>query len=340
MNQRTIAILQVALGVIGLTICIGLFFNYSGALRDGCRQMDALAGDAQAQAETADQVLDQWRDLLLNLDGALTTHQRSLAAVEHSRSELIGSIDDWRQALGGFATVTKDAASVCDKFAGHLPLRVPKMEYETRELQVDIPQFKLQEESVRLPYPTARVGSRKVQLDLGLTKVDLDVPTINIGSREKVIKVPQTPDVSTRTELVSIPQNVRIEYDLLLQDERDLLTETATQMRSTSATLSETSEAVAEIQALMQQDLAQSLTATASNLTETQLNLRDSYETQIPEFQRRLRSEARGLGESQTTFQRLEGLVPWLFLLLGIVPLAVLLQGWQGMLRARVPAAS
>lgn len=331
--QKLLAILQIALGLFGIGLCIFLYQTYCASIQDALTDVDALAGDVNVQAEIGDELLEEWGGILRNFDSALVTYERSLAAASRSSAQVEQTIQQWNQGLNGFSQVTRDAERITLKFARQLPIKVPNLDVKTRQLEIAIPNFELQTDTIKIPYPTARVGSRKVTLDVGLTDLKFDVPTLNVGTLNKTVTVPVSPNVTTKTERISVPDDVKVVYREFFSDEKALLEETASQLNQTTTLLSEANETVNEIQAILSNEVQASLAVTADNLRETQSALQETYSMQIPELRNRLSNQQGQLERSQLNTRKMRSMVPWLFLLASLLPAAITLQGTLSWLR-------
>lgn len=332
--QRILASLQIVLGLSGMILCGYLYNQHCDELQDSLQNIDSLAGDVDTQAEIGDEMLEQWSAILRGFDNALDTHSHSLMAAEESSDQLGRTMDQWDEGMVGFNRVVRDAERICLKFADQLPIKIPNLDVKTRPLTIDIPTFEMQTETAKIPYPTARVGSRKMKLDVGLTDLEFDVPTLNVGTRNKVVNVPSSPKVNIEKRRFSIPDNVEIVYQELFRDEKDLLTNTADQLGDTARLIAEARETLDSVDVLVSQEIQSSIAITAENLRDTQQALKQTYEDQIPEVRQRLASQQQEIRSSQLNFRSLKTMVPWLFLLAAMLPAAIAIQGFISWLRA------
>lgn len=332
--QRILACLQIAIGAAGICLCVFLYNKHCNDLQDSLKNIDALAGDVSVQAKIGDDLLLQWSSILRGFDIALDTHLRSLAAARESSDQLGRSMDKWDEGLVGFNRVVLDAERICTKFAEQLPIKIPNLDVQTRPLTIDVPTFEMQTETTNIPYPTARVGSRKMKLDVGLTDLEFDIPTLNVGTRNKTIDVPAPPKVSVEKRRFSIPDKVDVVYEELFSDEKALLTNTASQLEETADLIGEARFTLDNVDVLLNQEIQSSISITEENLKETQQAVQQTYQEQIPEVRKRLASQQEEIRSSQLNFRSLQTMVPWLFLLAGMLPAAISIQGLIGWLRA------
>lgn len=333
---NTIAIIQMGLGVAGLVLCYALYLHYGGALRRSLDRIAEMADEVHRQAEIGNEVLADWTGLLEGFDDTLSTHRQTLATARTANRQVSQSIGEWRVGLTGTSKVASHASLVCLRFAKQLPVRLPEIEVDTREVRVDIPQFNLKQETVKIPYPTAQVGTREVSVDLGLTDLKVEVPTLTIGSRSQRVVVPAPPEVTHRRESFSVPEDLRIQYREILTDEKRLLEDTGQELERTALLLDSSTETLETVRRLLDRELAESIDATDRNLQQSQASLRRSYADRLPEFRRRLLAEQVKLTQSQDNFRSLKSLVPWLFGLAALLPAAIVLHGCQSWRRAVV----
>lgn len=333
--SQSIALVQIALGLTGLLLCFTLYLTYSSELQETAERMDGLAGDAQAQAKVGEEILTQWASLLASADRSMDAHQTSLVTARTSLQQLAESTQQWQAGLAGFQKVSSDASQVLDKLQGHLPIKLPMLKVGSREMTIDIPQLQLQNETIQLPYPTAAVGTRKMELDLGVTKVNFDAPTLNLGTKNRSLTVPVSPRLSYRKENITVPDDVTVSYQEILSEEKQLLIDSASQLRTTAQLLEQSRETLGGIQRALDVDLLASLDATEEDLRLSRESVQLHRLEQIPEFQERLASQQLHLAKSQLNFRALRSLIPWLFLFAGILPMAVALHGLQSWLALR-----
>lgn len=325
--RRWFAWFQVAIGLVGLTLCLFVYFKYRNPINDSLHRMDQLAADVGNQAEIAGEMLDGWSILLRQIDQTITSHESSVRAVRETSRQIHHSADQWHRGLKEFAAISRDASSVLDDMAEHLPLKIPELQMETKKLAIDIPAVELKQQTIQLPYPTARVGSRKMKVNLGLSDLEFELPTLVVDSKNKPIRIPIANVGIAKTEEFVVPSNMQVVQRELMSREKRLLESTSQQLASAAHTLAESTATVSEVQNLIEQDLAQSLETTEHSLEVAQLSLRDTFQRQIPRFQKRLRSEQEHLRASQSDFRNLQGIAAWLFLWLSILPIAIMLQG-------------
>lgn len=329
---KTIAFLQIALGLSGLLLCFILYLTYSSELQEAAERLDDLAGDTEAQAKVGEEILTQWTSLLASADRSMETHQTSLGTTRTSLQQLAESTQQWQAGLVGFQKVSSDASQIFEKLQGQLPIKIPMLNVGSREMTIDIPQLELQNETIKLPYPTATVGTRKMELDLGVTKVNFDAPTLNLGTNNRNLTVPVSPRLSYRKENITVPDDVTVSYQEILSEEKQLLIDSASQLRTTAELLEQSQETLRGIQRALEVELLASLDATEDNLRLSRQSMQHHWHVQIPEFQQRLASQQSHLARSQLNFRALRSLIPWLFLFAGILPLAVSLHGLQSWL--------
>lgn len=327
--RNSIAAIKICVGILGLVACYFTYQSYGPQVKEAFVQMDQLAGEAQVQAKVTDEVLGEWTDLLVNVDTTLGTHQRTLDAMQGSGKQISSSLSRWRSSMRGFAQTSDEASQVFAKFATHLPLRIPNVEMETREVAFEIPDIKLKNQIVKLPYPTANVGTRKVEIDVGLTDLKFDVPTLNVGTRNRTLTVPISPEVTKRTEKITVPSDVNLNYREILSDEKEVLNSTSGRLKEAARNTRDSITAIESVERLMREDLTDSISQSKRNLEQSRESLQRSYNVELPALKERLKRGSEALANTQSNFRDLQGIVPILFAFVAMIPLGLVLSGVQ-----------
>lgn len=334
-NRKFVPWLQVALGVSGLLLCGFLYLRYGGEIDESLEQLDHLADEARVQANVSHEVLSEWFTLLENMDQTLATHDRTLRAAGRTGEQAQESLEEWMESLEGIASTSENASRVFAKFASHLPLRIPTVDVVNRDVSIDIPELKLRSENVKLPYPTANVGSRKVKIDVGLTDFELDVPTLRVGTASRTVSVPASPELSTKKKTITVPGDVRLDYQEILSEERTLLKDTAENLNRAAKATRESNRTLHNIEDLLSGEFADSLAATSRSLSESRGSLQRSYRVELPELQKRLLRGGTAIEQSQNHFRDLQSIVPYLFVMMSFIPAGILLSGVQNLRRSK-----
>ncbi|MEZ6137778.1 MAG: hypothetical protein R3C53_23065 [Pirellulaceae bacterium] len=325
--QKRFAGVQVAIGLVGILLCSMLYARYANPMQNALARLDEMAGDARIQADIGHELLDEWSAIGGDLEMAAMVHQRSLDSLHTTSRQLANSLQKWESVMQDSSDVSRNVGQVARKFANYLPLKLPDISMDSREVQFDIPQITLTEQEVKLPYPTVSVGSRSKEIDLGVTSIQLDVPTLDVNTRNRIVTVPATPNVQTKVIQFSVPENIEVTYHELLGDEKQLLVDAAEQLDQTAAAMADSVKTLKQVRAMMSGELPDSIAAGQSNLVHASAALKQLRVAQIPAFQARLRDQSQQLTQTQTDFSNLRGMVPWLFVLAGIVPLAIVVHG-------------
>ncbi len=325
--QKLLAYAQLAVGLSGLALCGLLYARYADPMHRALGRLDHMAGDAQIQAEIGSQLLDDWSLIGGDLEQATRVHQQSLDSLQNTSRRMAGSLAQWESSLREASTVASSAGRVARKFATYLPLRIPDISMDMRDIRFDVPQITFKEQEVKLPYPTVTVGSRTKEIDLGITSVKLDVPTLDVSSANRVVALPAAPDVINKPYRFSIPDNVQVSYRELMGEEKELLVDTAAQLDRSAVAMVDSASALQEVQSTMTHELPTSIQAGKANLAHAEAALSKLRTTQIPAFQARLQNQREQLSKTQIEFSSLHGLIPWLFAFAALLPLAISLHG-------------
>lgn len=328
MNARKIvASIQVVVGIAGLLVCGLVHMKYTPRVARSIEALDQLSGDAAAQAGVGQELLAQWSVLLGSFENSAATHSESLNSLSSTTRVVTKSLESWESGLLDLAEVARDGSRIAGKFGSQLPIRIPAVEYQTKQVVIEVPDISLQERTIRIPYPTASVGSKRVSVDLGLTEVKLDVPTLNVGTREKTVKVPTTPDVQRSVEKFVVPSKMEVTHREFLKDEKQLLEDTSRELLDTSAAMKLSATALADANRIVGGELPASIEATAESLQSGRELISDWRKNQIPQLQSKLGSEQAELTKAQETVQTLKPFVSWLLLVAALIPLSILMQG-------------
>ncbi len=329
--KRLLAFAQLGAGLAGLLICGLLYTRFCEPMQNAMGRLDEIAGDAQIQADIGSQLLDNWALMGDDLQLAVREHQQSLASLQTTSQHLTNSLGQWEASLRDSSVVANNASQISRKFANYLPLRIPDIAMESRVIRIDVPQFAFQEQEVQLPFPSVSVGSRSKEIDLGLTSVKLDIPTLEVSTRNKKITVPSTPQITNQAYQFTIPDNLRVTYQEVFGDEKQLLIATSEQLQGTARAMTDSAASLNEVQELLTHELSASIQASQNNLAHAQNSLADLRATQIPAFKLRLENQRDQLSRTQVEFANLRGLIPWLFALAALLPLAISLHGLRAL---------
>lgn len=325
--QKILAYTQLLIGLVGLAMCGLLYAHYQEPMQSALHRLDRMAADAQIQAEIGSQLLEDWSLIGGDLEQAASVHQQSLVAFQNSSQRLATSLGQWGTSLREASTVASNTGHIARKFSTYLPLSIPDVTVETEDIQIDVPQIILKEQQVQLPYPTVSVGSRTKEIDLGLTSIKLDVPTLEVSTRDRAVSLPATPQVTNQPYRFSVPRNVRVNHQKLLGEEKELLVDAARQLDKISLAMVDSAATLQEVQSLMTHELSASVQAGQENLAHAESALAKLRTIQLPVFQARLQAQREQLSHTQTAFAGLRGIIPWLFAFAALVPLTISLHG-------------
>lgn len=324
---RLLSVAQTAFGLFGLCLCSWLYVRYHQPLENAFVQLDSMAADTQVELALSLELANSSAAIVGELQSATTTHRQTLESSQRVSSAIQENLNTWQRQLLSFSSVSNRAASASERFAAQLPLRVPNVVYDLEKIDFEIPTVRLREQTISLPYPTAKLGKRREELDVGITKLKLDVPTLELATGEKQVTMAAAPDISIVRRSISVPNDFRITYAELFTAEKKLLEELSSELIATSHSLDESASTVGQVRELMSRDLMVSIDASKSNLELLEAKLQEVGRSQIPAAIGRIENQSTQLDAARASFADLQTIVPWSFLILGMIPMAILIHG-------------
>lgn len=326
-RYSSIALLQVTTGAIGLIAVVGGYVYFAPKLRESIRGLDRFAAESQTLLSEGKDLLEDWQGAMDQIDSSLERHRSTLVAGQAISGQLDSSMQRWQASAEGFARVGREGSQVVARVSDLLPLEIPNLDFKQKDLQFKIPTWKVEKQSVEIPYPTAKLGSRKKKLDLGLTEIDLDIPTLQIGKSNQTVEVPAPIQADFRSETVSIPEFVDLKMEKVLESEMELLDRLSLEMMEASETLEETGTLLGDVRNVVKQELDPSLLSAITSLDRARRSLATAKDDKVPGLKKSLRNQAAELKENRRRFQNSDRLIELAALVMVILPVSVVLQG-------------
>lgn len=325
--KNWIASVQILLGIAGLIIWGWYFATSCRPAQEQLLHLDRMANDAAVQANLAMDVMERGATLVAELEQSAALHQRVLLNAEQPLNLAVASLEQWEQNIQAYSRLSLDASRITARLAKQLPIQVPDVRVAMQETSISIPELEVQDQTVRLPIPKVKTGTRGVNLDLGLTKLNVDIPTLSVTTDDTVLVVPKTAQLGTRIERLQIPSSVDVTYRPVFAEEGQMLTEASEQLSRSSENLQQSAETIDDIRRLMSHELPEGLVQTRRAIAQAENALAQLRTQQLPMFRDTLERQRGELELSRGSLQQLSRGVPWFFAILGLIPLAILLQG-------------
>ncbi len=329
------AYLQIMLGLGGLVLLSILYLGNRDRIQQACQQLDAMAADAQVELQVGRDFISQADVVFQDLESTLSAHLASLDGGERMLAKLDSNLLLWRQQIGDMAETAVQASSISAHLGQQLPILVPQVAYDLQQVELEIPQFQMREQAIRLPYPTARLASRPQEIDLGVTKLKIDVPTLEMGTGSKVVKVPSSPEVTYQRHSLQFPSDFQVTKQAYFTDEKLLLVQTSNDLQNTAQALQTSAVTLTELQDLLSQDVQPSLLATRGSLQLASASLVELRSQHLPILGSRLDDQIQKMKAARNSFANLRPLMVWGCILLAIGPLGLLTQGCSQLLAAK-----
>ena len=326
-RYSSIALLQVTTGAIGLLVVVVGYVYFAPKLRESIRGLDRFAAESQTQLSEGKELLEDWQGAMEQIDSSLQRHRSTLVAGQEISGQLESSIQRWQSSAEGFARVGREGSQVVARLSNLLPLEIPNVDVKQKELEFKIPTWKVEKQSVEIPYPTAKLGTRKRKLDLGLTKIDLDIPTLQIGKSKQTVELPAPIQADFRSETVSVPEFVDLKMERVLESEKELLDRLSLEMMQASENLQGTGTLLRDVRKVVKQELDPSLDSAIASLDRARQSLATAKDEKVPGLKNALRSQAAELKENRRRFQSSDRLIELAALLMAVLPFSVVLQG-------------
>lgn len=333
--SKTIASFQIALGLLGLLIWAWYFATCSGPAQAQLSHLDKLATDTERQAELATDVIDSGAELLAELERSAVLHKTTLLQAEEPLKLATKSLQQWERDLEAYSAIALDASGLADRLAKQLPLRMPDVQVAMQNIAISIPELDVQEQTLRIPVPSVKTGKRPVALDLGLTKLNVDIPTLAVSTDDRVLVVPKTAQLGSRTERLRVPSAVDVTYRPLFAEEGRMLAEASQQLSRSSQNLKQSAATIHQTQGLLRQELPNGLEQTRRVIEQAESALVQLRVKQLPLLRDTLQRQRGKLEQSRGSLQQLSSGVPWFFVIVGLIPVSVLLQGLGQLLYLR-----
>ena len=331
--KKLLTSIQIGLGLAGLVVWAWFFATSCRPAQLQLLYLDRMADDATIQADLATEMIDRGDGLLEELEQSAALHRRVLLNAERPLSLANRSLEQWERDLLSYAELSQQASRIAARLSQQLPLQVPDVKVAMQDTSISIPELEVEEQTVRLPVPQVKTGTRSVNLDLGLTELKVDVPTLSVTTNEKVLIVPKAAQVGKRVERLRIPSSVDVSYRPLFAEEGQMLSDASKQLAKSSQNLRQSAETIDNARQLMNSELPEGLKQTQVAIEQAENALEHLRTQQLPRLRETLKRQRGELELSRGSLQQLSRGVPWLFAILGLLPLSVLLQGmiqWLG----------
>lgn len=352
--KRIIAVAQTIVGVVGTVAVILGYLSFSQPMRDALTQLDKMAQSGESQLETASSLLGDVSKVADGLQKALPAHRKTVAAAVTTAETLAGTIDKWNEDIPGYQGMATDASHIADTFAEQLPIKVPLVTADMEKKSFELPEIIPRTQTVKINVPTATVGfttksleypsgasvktDRKsvgpakfdipVGIDIAKKSFDVRYPSsLNIGTKVQNVTMPKTPDLNMKEYSFHLPANVKFDTREMMKDEKVLLEKSSAQLLALNTTLGETSESLSNVSDLISGELVGTLKETDANLEETAAALTALREERIPTVIKDLGDQQASLGESRQLFTAISGVIPLVFIVIGVFTLAIAVSG-------------
>ncbi|MFN3192991.1 MAG: hypothetical protein ACE361_20950 [Aureliella sp.] len=325
--RRMVAAVQIAIGILGILLCFYLHRIYVPRVDGALAELDSIAADVDVQARVGERMLSDWITLVDSAEKTVGLHIDTTRALRASTQDVERSIVRWQSVARGMSTSAGGAAESLHGFASQLPIEIPIPKIESENVELAIPQFQVGKSEIRLPYPTAKLGTTKRRIDLGVTSVDLEVPSLQLGKATQAVSVPNVEMGEDLIRRIEVPRNVGVESRQLLSNEKELLEKTADQLRDSSIGFAEASDSLTQFRDVVRNEVLGSFNVAEDELIQLGDVLRKSSQQELPEIRQRLLQQRDAVERTRVRFQGINGLFPWAILIAALIPGGVLLQG-------------
>lgn len=353
--------IQLAIGILGTLAVAYAFFSFRGPLENALTELDNMAGNAESQLGTVTDLLGDVDKIADGLQRALPSHRKSLASAVTTAKTISDTVEKWNQDIPGYQEMTSDAAHICDTFASQLPLKVPQVKLDTKQIKFELPEVVPKEQTVSVNVPTAevefetksvsypkganvrtsekRAAGVKFSYPSGIEIMEGDVDfrypaRIKIGTKKQDYKIPDTPTVTMKDYSFDVPDKLEVTQRELMKDEKHLLEKSSAQMASLGNTLGETAGSLTEIASLLSEDVVNSIQETDTNLMDAESTLTVFRQERLPSVVADLKEQKLGLNKSRQLFTAIAGLIPLSFCILALITIAIALSGWAKMIES------
>lgn len=377
MAMRFLGWCQIGVGLALLALAVGSQIRYAGSIADAFVELDTLSSAAQTEIEVGSEVLEDVGEIAQNFRDAIPLHRQTLTATRESSTQVARTIATWQREVPQLRKTATDASAVCSSLAGNLPLRIPIVTLATETIQFEVPEIQTSTRTIGIPYPTARVenGSQELSypsgaqvkmetwekslgtfagknlgglsfkypagLDISRKSMRLNYPkSIDIGQETMDIEVPATPQVNMKKRSFKVPSDPKLTYKEILSGEKQLLAQSAQQLKSLSATLASSEGTLETAHRLAADDAPRSIEATLELLLLSEQQLDSLCSDRIPRTLHLLEIQHQQIGSSRETFAALRPLVGVGFAALALLGIAISLSGVVKLLNRRGPKSS
>jgi hypothetical protein len=325
--SRRLAFAQIVVGLFGSLLCLYLYLNFAPAIRESLSQLGALTETTQTELELTKAVAENGKSVIGSLKSAAEANRESLRQSERTLEVVHGSLQNWHEQLRRLSDTAQQVSVVSSKFAGVLPLEVPIVTYRMEPFRIDVPKVSLKEQTIELPYPTAKLGTKNETVDLGVTELKFSVPTLELGTAQRKVTLPASPDIQIEKREISIPIDFKISKQPLLQQEKQVLERIGDELHQVAASLDETAETVKHVDKLVSDEVRLSVATNEKALTDSIDQLDKLSSVSLPEFQSKLDQQHEQLGKAKPVFGELSKALPLVFAMISLLPLSMLVQG-------------
>jgi hypothetical protein len=290
-------------------------------------QLDELAESTLAELELTISMAAEGEQVLNSFQLAAEANRNAMREGDRSLDEVCKNFNDWKVQLERLSETLEETSQISTNFADVLPLELPVLTYRMEKLQYGIPSVVLTDQTVEVPYPTAKLGTKKETVDLGFTEFNFNIPTIELGTAQRKISLPANPEVSIENREFNVPSDFKIDKQSLLAQEKLVLQRVSVDLRNAASNLSESASAVARLEKLTDNEVRHSLAASEAAMTQSIDQLERLKNVRLPEFQSRLEDQHRQLEQSRPVFRELGQSIPWVFALFSLLPIGMVMQG-------------
>lgn len=370
------AFLQLVAGGISTLLVFIAYTTYKQPLEVALAELDGIAGNVESEIVTVEGLLKDVDGVAESIQRAMPSHRNSIASVSESVLAVSKTLEEWENQIPGIQEISTDTAHILDTFSSQLPIRIPAVKLEQKLIKFQLPEIIPKTRNVNIPYPTATVqtstqtlsypNGARVEMkgwskDFGKVmgkslggvsfdypsgisisdgNVDLSYPSgISIGSASQSVTIPDTPEYRMKNYSFHIPDKLEITHRELMKDEKGLMEKSKKQLTSINSSLDKTKESLRKIRSLLERDAQESLKETDKNITDAE-NAMDSFRThRLPAVLEDLRAQRQGISRSRGVFKAVSGLLPLMFLVIGLITTALAASGGAKLFQQRSTTA-
>jgi hypothetical protein len=328
--RRLLPAIQIVLGTTGVVLCSWLFVRTREPAEKFLQNATEFASATEAEFSLAITLSREAQMLAEQFESLGNQNLESVRNGDLVLEHWVNSLRQWQMQISSLSTTAALAAQSCERFARVLPLQVPTLSYELDKLQIDIPKIKVQEQTIEIPYPNAQVGSKKETIDLGVTKVDIRMPTIEIAANSKKVTLPSKLEVMTEERYLEYPKDFQIQQTPLLAEEKQVLQRMQADLQNAAINLTTSARSLAELEKLSDVDLRRSLQLTSRAISQSLEQLSNISRQHLPEFEHQLLLQRDHLKSSTSQIRDLLQFLPWLWGVLGLISVGSIVNGFAG----------